>query len=55
MRVQDRFGGMWDESRNGGGMWNDRNFNGGMLDENRIVGLGYGTSIGLVGSFWALG
>lgn len=54
MRVQDRFGGMWDESRNGGGMWNDRNFNGGMLDENRIVGLGYG-SIGLVGSFWALG
>lgn len=55
MRVQDRFGGMWDESRNGGRMRDDRNFNGAMRDESRIAGPGYGTSIGLVGSFSALG
>ena len=41
-RVQHRFGGMRDESKNGGEMRDDRNFNNsGMRDENRTARPGY--------------
>ena len=41
LKVQHRFGGMRDESKNGGGMRDDRNINSGMRDENRTAGPGY--------------
>lgn len=40
-RIQHRFGGMWDECKNGGGMWDDKNFNGRMRDKNILAGAGF--------------